>query len=99
MSASAKVLRASLTAVILVGLVLWSFLDLDTAAKVGGVVASFLSLPAIWLLPHSQPSTATTRSQRLRRLRSRGSIKQKSAGPARQKIVRAKAEGDIEQTQ
>jgi hypothetical protein len=99
MSATAKVLRAVLTAVIVVGLVVWSFLDLDTAAKVGGVIACLLALPAIWLLPQSRPSTATPRIQRLSRVRSGGSIKQKSVSPAEQRVVRAEADGDIEQSQ
>jgi len=99
MKVPATALRTVLTVVILVGLIVWSFLDLDTADKVGGVVACLLALPTIWLLPRTAQSTTTSGTQHLRRVRSKGSIRQKSQSPAQQKIVRATAEGDIEQSQ
>ncbi|UFS97324.1 hypothetical protein [Nocardia huaxiensis] len=95
MPSIATAVRIIVTVAVIGALAVWSFLDLDTAAKVAGVVACLLALPAIWLLGGG---TRQAR-QSLRRVKTKGAIRQHSSRPANQRIAGAYSDKDIDQRQ
>ena len=82
------------------GLFVLALLDLDFAAKIAGVVACLLALPAIWMLPRQkQTESRSQREQFLHRARSGKSVRQKSTRPINQRMSDVNAKADIEQSQ
>jgi hypothetical protein len=105
MRTAATPMRIIVSVVIFVGLVVWSLLDLDTAAKIAGVIACLLALPAIWLVGGRQDSrrngerASASSRQRIRGVWTKGKATQRSSTPADQRIVGVRADRDVEQSQ
>lgn len=96
----ATVAKVLVTILVAIGLLALALLDLDLAAKIAGLLACVLAIPAIWLSPKKGGAQSPSDpKQVMRGARSGRSIRQRSSKAATQDMTDIGASGDIEQSQ